>query len=203
MLLLVISIILALVGIVAENIEVTKSMLILACTMLLTYVLYLQLGGDIVFKVYIATRSGDVYHNENILVDLDKDFKMHDVITLLNGGQVPYSLDDNGIVKEWCFINEENITEIKKHYANFEDRYLVPVLEHKLLYVSKATLSDYYVRFCNESAKELETILKNIYQKIIIYSDCYTCAYCVSNNDIIHHIFSCPNGNTGRMENKQ
>ena len=41
MLLLVISIILALAGIVAENIEVTKSMLILACTMLLTYVLYL------------------------------------------------------------------------------------------------------------------------------------------------------------------
>ena len=41
MLLLVISIILALVGIVVENIEVTKSMLILAWTMLLTYVLYL------------------------------------------------------------------------------------------------------------------------------------------------------------------
>ena len=41
MLLLVISIILALVGIVAENTEVTKSMLILACTMLLTYILYL------------------------------------------------------------------------------------------------------------------------------------------------------------------
>ena len=120
-------------------------------------------GGDIVFKVYIATRSDNVYHNEKILVDLDKDFKMHDVITLLNGGQVPYSLDDKGIVKEWCFINEENINEIKKHYANFEDRYLVPVLEHKLLYVSKSTLSDYYIRFCNESAKELETILKNIY----------------------------------------
>ena len=114
------------------------------------------------FKVYIATRSNDVYHNENILADLDKDFKMHDVITLLNGGQVPYSLDDSGIVKEWCFINEVNVNEIKKHYTNFEDRYLVPVLEHQLLYVSKTTLSDYYVKFCNESAKELESILKII-----------------------------------------
>ena len=41
MLLLVISIILALAGIVVENIEVTKSMLILAWSMLLTFILYL------------------------------------------------------------------------------------------------------------------------------------------------------------------
>lgn len=41
MLLLVISIILALIGTVTENTEVTKSMLILACTILLIYVLYL------------------------------------------------------------------------------------------------------------------------------------------------------------------
>lgn len=76
------------------------------------------------FKVYIGTRSDDVYHNEKIVADLDEDFKMSEVITLLKGGQVPYITDERGNVKEWCFINEENINEIKTHYANFERRVL-------------------------------------------------------------------------------
>ena len=114
------------------------------------------------FNVYIATRSDDVYHNEKILVDLDKDFKTNEVMLLLNGEQVPYIKNGKGDVIEWCFINENNVEGIKTRYANFEDRLLLPVISYELTYVRKNTLSDYYTRLLRIMTNELEKVLKTI-----------------------------------------
>ena len=114
------------------------------------------------FNVYIATRSGNVFHNEKILVDLDKDFKTGEVMMLLNGEQVPYTRDERGNVIDYCFINENNVEGIKTRYANFEDRRLLPVISYELTYVRKNTLSDYYTRLLRIMTNELEKVLKTI-----------------------------------------
>lgn len=112
------------------------------------------------FNVYIATRSDDVYHNEKILVDLDKDFKTNEVILLLNGGQVPYIKNGKGEVIEWCFINEKNVDDIKTHYANFEERRLLPVIKKELRYIKKDVISEYYAQFFSSILKDIENVLK-------------------------------------------
>lgn len=116
------------------------------------------------FNVYIATRSDDVYHNEKILVDLDKDFKTGEVIMLLNGEQAPYTRDEQGNVIEWCFINETDVESIKTHYANFENRCLLPIVKRELHYIGKNTISisDYYSMLFRDIANELEKVLENV-----------------------------------------